>query len=101
MTQSLILNSRVNPQFAALQFPSQSSIPKSILNPQFWILNSQSLIISILNFQVKYFAEKVNPGLHDLAAKKQGLGAWKEEYIHSLHDKRHSELGEQHDEHVR
>jgi hypothetical protein len=31
---------------------------------------------------IKLFSEKVSPAVHDLAAKKEGLGAWKEEFIH-------------------
>jgi hypothetical protein len=29
---------------------------------------------------LKYFSEKVSPALHDGAAKKEGFGAWKEQY---------------------
>jgi hypothetical protein len=31
---------------------------------------------------VKYFSEKVSPAVHDLAAKKEGFGAWKEQFLH-------------------
>jgi hypothetical protein len=34
------------------------------------------------NMLIKYFSEKVNPGLHDLAARKEGFGDWKEAYVH-------------------
>jgi hypothetical protein len=34
------------------------------------------------DMMVKYFAEKVNPGIHDIAAKKEGLGVWKEGFLH-------------------
>jgi hypothetical protein len=30
---------------------------------------------------VKYFAEKVNPHLHDLAAKQEAFGCWKQENL--------------------
>jgi hypothetical protein len=32
---------------------------------------------------VKYFSEKVNPTLHDVAAQKEAFLAWSEEYTHS------------------
>jgi hypothetical protein len=30
---------------------------------------------------VKYFSERVSPGIHDAAAKKEGFGIWKEIYM--------------------
>jgi hypothetical protein len=32
---------------------------------------------------VKYFAERVSPELHDVAATKEAFGAWNEEFIHN------------------
>jgi hypothetical protein len=32
---------------------------------------------------VKLFSEKISPGVHDLAAKKEGFGAWKEQFMHA------------------
>jgi hypothetical protein len=44
---------------------------------------------------VKYFSEKVAPGVHHVAAKKEGFGVWKEDFIHSCFQqqerKRHGE----------
>jgi hypothetical protein len=37
---------------------------------------------------VKYFSEKVNPGIHDKAAKKEGFGNWKEQFLHAKFDLR-------------
>jgi hypothetical protein len=31
---------------------------------------------------VKYFSEKVSPGIHDVAAKKETVNSWKEQYMH-------------------
>jgi hypothetical protein len=36
---------------------------------------------------VKYFAERVNPKIHDAAEKKEGFGMWKEEFVHSKYSK--------------
>jgi hypothetical protein len=47
---------------------------------------------------VKYFAEKVNPGLHDVAAKKEAFGAWNEEYIHNYYAILKSAIQEGHSE---
>jgi hypothetical protein len=30
---------------------------------------------------IKYFAEKVSPGIYDDAARKEGFGVWKEEFM--------------------
>jgi hypothetical protein len=30
----------------------------------------------------KYFAEKVSPEIYETAAKKEGFGVWKEEFLH-------------------
>jgi hypothetical protein len=30
---------------------------------------------------IKLFAEKISPGIHDIAAKKEGFGAWKEGFL--------------------
>jgi hypothetical protein len=37
---------------------------------------------------VKCFAEKVNPGLHDLAARREGFGVWKEKFVREMHSSR-------------
>merc|ERR1712167_149459 len=36
------------------------------------------------DMMVKYFSERVAPGVHDVAAKKEAFGRWKEENIHLL-----------------
>jgi hypothetical protein len=36
---------------------------------------------------VKYFSEKVNPGLHDGAARKEAFGIWKEGFLHHRFEK--------------
>jgi hypothetical protein len=36
---------------------------------------------------VKYFSEKVAPGVHDVAARKEGFGVWKEDFIHDSYAK--------------
>jgi hypothetical protein len=33
------------------------------------------------DMMVKYFSEKVSPGVHDVAMKKEGFGVWKEEFM--------------------
>jgi hypothetical protein len=49
---------------------------------------------------VKYFAEKVNPGMHDLAAKKEAFGAWNEEFIRGVEGKLRAEMQSGHDEEI-
>jgi hypothetical protein len=44
---------------------------------------------------VKYFSEKVAPGVHDVAAKKESLGVWKEQLLHEATAKLHKEQIEQ------
>jgi hypothetical protein len=34
------------------------------------------------DMMVKYFSEKVAPTIHDIAAKKEGFGEWKQRFIH-------------------
>jgi hypothetical protein len=31
---------------------------------------------------VKYFAERVAPAVHDVAARKEGFGVWKADFLH-------------------
>jgi hypothetical protein len=31
---------------------------------------------------VKYFSERVSPGINDKASKKEGFGFWKDRYFH-------------------
>jgi hypothetical protein len=45
---------------------------------------------------VKYFSEKVAPGVHDVAAKRESFGVWKEELIHAGYAKLAASLHEEH-----
>jgi hypothetical protein len=45
---------------------------------------------------VKYFSEKVAPGVHDAAAKKEGFGVWKEEFIHRRNARAHELAQKEH-----
>jgi hypothetical protein len=31
---------------------------------------------------LKYFAERINPAIHDGAAKREGFADWKEQFLH-------------------
>jgi hypothetical protein len=44
---------------------------------------------------MKYFSEKVSPGVHDVAAKKEGFGEWKEQFLHSLYMLREEKIREE------
>jgi hypothetical protein len=35
------------------------------------------------NLLIKYFSERVAPGVHDVAAKKEAFGVWNKEFMHS------------------
>jgi hypothetical protein len=35
--------------------------------------------------KVKLFSEKISPTVHDLAAKKEGFGFWKEQWLEDAH----------------
>jgi len=54
---------------------------------------------------MKYFSEKVAPGVHDVAAKKEGFGTWKEQFLHESFEEREAVLrgkhNENHEEHER
>jgi len=47
---------------------------------------------------IKYFAERVSPAIHDVAAKKEGFGAWKEQFMHDRFGKQEAALRDQHQE---
>jgi hypothetical protein len=47
--------------------------------------------ISRSDMMVKYFSEKVAPGVHDAAAKKEGFGVWKEQFMHSSFEEQEKE----------
>jgi hypothetical protein len=36
---------------------------------------------------MKYFSERVSPGIHDVAAKKEGFGTWKEQFMQDRYAK--------------
>jgi hypothetical protein len=40
------------------------------------------------NTMVKYFAEKISPAVHDVAARRQAFGGWKEELVHEWYGRR-------------
>jgi hypothetical protein len=47
---------------------------------------------------LKYFSEKVAPGVHDVAGKKEGFGVWKEEWMTSRFELRENDLKSFHKE---
>jgi hypothetical protein len=43
---------------------------------------------------VKLFSEKISPGVHDIAAKKEAFGVWQEDFVHDRYLKHESKLRE-------
>jgi len=50
---------------------------------------------------VKMFSEKISPGVHDIAAKREAFGSWKEGYVHEIFMKREELLNANRDEQAR
>jgi hypothetical protein len=36
---------------------------------------------------IKYFSDRISPAVHDSAAKKEGFGVWKEQWMHERYFK--------------
>ena len=50
---------------------------------------------------IKLFSEKISPEIHDRAAKKEGLGVWKEDYIHDRFAKQEARTAQNHSKFLR
>ena len=50
---------------------------------------------------LKYFSERVSPGVHDGAAKKEGFGEWKEQFMHESFEEREKQSRATREEDIR